>query len=399
MSMKLHKIFFLIPAFLIPFINSREVSGIPAFARKYQISCQVCHSPVPRLKPYGEEFAASGYRMTEYESPRYFINTGDDKLSLLRELPLAVRIDGIASYNGGNSGRFDFGAPSGVKLISGGELSDKLSYYFYFFMSEGGEIVGIEDAFLTYSNIFGTGINISAGQFQACDPFYKREIRLTLEDIAILTSVPGTSNASLKYERGIMADYEIPRLATGIVAELLNGNGIRNGGEEFLFDKDKYKNLLLYISQPLGRSFTIGLMGYLGKEVVSGAPVTLPSQIKMIGPVIKANFGEHFIINAQYILRTDSRIFDETLGTWGTGINTQGGYLEAIYTPRSDASKWYFTGLLNWVESDYDMLDYRSATFHVGHVLRRNVRLISEYTYLEGEDKYGKLSLGFVAAF
>ncbi|HOK26141.1 MAG TPA: hypothetical protein P5320_02605 [Bacteroidales bacterium] len=398
--MKINKIHLILVSCFVGLFVSGEASGIPAFARKYQISCQVCHSPVPRLKPYGEEFAASGYRMTEYESPRYFINTGDDKLSLLREVPLAVRVDGIASYNRGNSGKFDFGAPSGVKLLSGGELSDKLSYYFYFFMSEGGEIVGIEDAFLTYSNLFGTGINITAGQFQACDPFYKREIRLTLEDIAILTSVPGTCNASLKYERGIMADYEIPKLGTGVVVELINGNGIGNGGEELLFDKDKYKNLLLYISQPLGRSFTIGLMGYLGKEIVSGAPVTLTSNIKMIGPVIKANFNEHFIINAQYILRTDARIFDETLGTWGTGIDTQGGYLEAIFTPRGDASKWYFTGLLNWVESDYDMLDYKSATFHIGHVLRRNVRLISEYSYIdEPGDKYGKFSVGFVAAF
>jgi hypothetical protein len=32
--------------------------SIPAFARKYQISCQVCHSPaIPRLKAFGDEFA------------------------------------------------------------------------------------------------------------------------------------------------------------------------------------------------------------------------------------------------------------------------------------------------------------------------------------------------------
>lgn len=382
--------------FLAPCI---QTSAIPAFARKYQISCQVCHSPFPNLKPFGEEFAANGYRLTEYESPRYFINTGDDKLSLLRELPFAIRIDGVATYNSGKSGRFDFGAPSGVKLLSGGELSDKLSYYFYFFMSEGGSIVGVEDAFLTYNNLFGTGINVSAGQFQACDPFYKRELRLTLEDIAILRSVPGTSIVSLKYERGVFFDYEIPKLNTGIVAEILNGNGISEGGEKFLFDKDKYKNLLLYISQPLGKIFTLGLMGYLGKEVVASSLLTLPSQIKMAGPVLKANFNDHFLVNAQYILRTDDRIFDETPGIWRSAINTQGGYLEAIFAPRGDASKWYFTGLLNWVESDYDPLDYKSATLHLGHVLRRNVRLISEYTYLDGEEKYGKFSIGFVSAF
>ena len=80
-------------------------NAIPAFARKYQISCQVCHSPVmPRLKAFGDEFAGNGFRMTKYESPRYFIPTGDEKLSLFRELPLAIRMDGFASYNFDNEG-------------------------------------------------------------------------------------------------------------------------------------------------------------------------------------------------------------------------------------------------------------------------------------------------------
>jgi hypothetical protein len=38
-------------------------------------------------------------------------------------------------------------------------------------------------------------------------------------------------------------------------------------------------------------------------------------------------------------------------------------------------SKWYLTGLVNWVESDYDPLDYASATLHAGYLLRRNMRL------------------------
>ena len=88
------------------FSASNECIAIPAFARKYQISCQVCHSPaMPRLKAFGDEFAGNGFRLTEYESPRYFIQTGDDKLSLFRELPLAIRMDGFASYNFGNEGK------------------------------------------------------------------------------------------------------------------------------------------------------------------------------------------------------------------------------------------------------------------------------------------------------
>ncbi len=376
-----------------------DAGAIPAFARKYQVSCQVCHNPFPSLKPFGEDFAGDGYRMTEYEAPRYFIQTGDENLSLLRELPFAIRIDGIATFNSDAKGGFDFGAPSGVKLLSGGELSENLSYYFYFFMSEGGDIVGIEDAFLTYSNLFGTGINISAGQFQACDPFYKRELRLTLEDIAILQSVPGTSNASLKYERGIMLDYDIPKIGTGLVAEVLNGNGTGNGGEEFLFDKDKFKNVLFYLSQPLGKFLNIGFMGYFGREKLTMGPINTTSNIKMLGPVVNIDFNERLRINAQFIFRSDGRVYDEDSGFSMDNAGTSGGYLEAIVTPKGDRSKWYVTGLLNYVESDYHLLDYKSATINLGYLLRRNVRLLSEYSWIESEKNYGKLSLGFVAAF
>ena len=88
--------------------------------------------------------------MTKYESPRYFIHTGDEKLSLFRELPLAIRFDGFATYNFNNEGQSDFGAPFVLKILSGGEISDKLSYYFYFLFNERGAVAGIEDAFLMY---------------------------------------------------------------------------------------------------------------------------------------------------------------------------------------------------------------------------------------------------------
>ena len=39
-----------------------ELLAIPAFARKYNTTCKTCHSPFPYLKPYGDEFAANGFK-------------------------------------------------------------------------------------------------------------------------------------------------------------------------------------------------------------------------------------------------------------------------------------------------------------------------------------------------
>jgi hypothetical protein len=78
---------------------------------------------------------------------------------------------------------------------------------------------------------------------------------------------------------------------------------------------------------------------------------------------------------------------------------TNGGFAEVIFAPKGDMSKWYYTGLLNIVESDIDDLNYRSVTFHAGHLLRRNLRVVSEFTWKFSGVSYGKLSAGFVSAF
>ena len=384
---------------LLFFMPANKINSIPAFARKYQISCQVCHSPaMPRLKGFGEEFAANGFRLTEYESPRYFIPVGDDRLSLFRELPLAFRIDGFATYNFNNEGKADFGSPFVLKILSGGELSDKLSYYFYFLLNERGSIAGIEDAFLMYNDLFKTGITFYIGQFQASDPLFKSELRYTLEPYKIYDSKPGNSLASLKYERGVIFEKGFST-GTTLLAEIVNGSGIGEAGEGFVFDTDKHKNFLFRFSQEAGKNLIIGLFGYTGKEDLVGNSVPFTSKITMFGPDIKLNFEDKFVLNLQYVRRTDSEVFLGDLFTNAKDVLTSGGFAEVIYSPKGDMSKWYLTGLFNWVDSEIDEVDYSSATLHAGYLLRRNLRLVSEYTYKFSGTKYGKVSAGFVSAF
>ena len=40
-----------------------DAEAIPAFARKYQVNCNVCHVRWPRLNPFGERFLENGYQM------------------------------------------------------------------------------------------------------------------------------------------------------------------------------------------------------------------------------------------------------------------------------------------------------------------------------------------------
>jgi len=355
---------------------------------------------MPRLKAFGEEFAGNGFRLTEYESPRYFIQqVGDDRLSLFREMPLGIRMDGFATYNFNDAGQADFGSPFVLKILSGGELSDKLSYYFYFLLNERGSIAGVEDAFLMYHDLFNTGINFYIGQFQVSDPLFKGELRYTLEPYMIYSAAPGSSRVDMKYDRGIIFEKDIVATGTTLVGEIVNGCGIGEAGEGYLFDRDKYKNFMGRINQSIGKKLSVGLFGYYGKENLADTLGIFTNDIRMFGPDLVLNLDDKFVVNLQYVRRTDSDVFIESTGEVKPDILTHGTMAEVIYSPRGDMSTWYLTGLLNWVESDFDALDYRSATLHAGYLLRRNVRLVSEYTYKFSGTSYGKLSLGFVSAF
>ncbi|MFZ6032997.1 MAG: hypothetical protein ACOYVE_06760 [Melioribacter sp.] len=383
----------LILLFVLILFSAEFIYGIPAFARKYRMSCQTCHAPFPKLKPYGDEFAGNGFRLSDQEAPRYYINTGDDDLSLIRELPLAVRLEGYTTYNMNNSDKFDFTAPYILKLLSGGELSNKISYYFYFFFSERGEVAGIEDAFLMYNDLFGYDLDIYLGQFQVSDPLFKRELRLTLEDYSIYKAKPGYAKAALTYDRGLMITYGAPS-GTDIILEILNGNGIGEANNLKIFDDDKYKNVLLRISQDVNDNLRLGAFGYYGNdEIEDDFGYNFTNEFYSWGADFTLSYEQIWELNVQYLYRNDKQAT-----YFNNDIETQGGMAELIFSPRGDESKWYGVALFNWIDSEWNPLDYKTVTLSIGHLLNRNIRLIGECTY-NIKNEFAQFSLGIISAF
>ena len=137
------QIFVVLSLLALCVLVAQEAGAIPAFARKYNMSCLTCHQPFPKLKAYGEEFAGNGFQLPGKEPARAFRKTGDDWLLLMRELPLALRMDGFLRWRPQESGRSDFLTPYILKLLSGGSIAPDVSYYFYFFFSERGEVAWI----------------------------------------------------------------------------------------------------------------------------------------------------------------------------------------------------------------------------------------------------------------
>ncbi|MGB4703953.1 MAG: hypothetical protein WBI18_02585 [Candidatus Saccharicenans sp.] len=389
MARKIRNIILLL--IILCFITS-EALAIPAFARKYTMSCKVCHAPFPRLKPYGDEFAGNGFVIKDKETPRYYADTGDGLLSLLREIPIAIRFDGFLRFNNAGSKKIDFSSPFVIKLLSGGEIARNISYYLYFFFTERGEVAGLEDAFIMLNNLFKTDLDVYIGQFQVSDPLFKREVRLTYEDYQIYRVRVGNARANLTYDRGIMLTYGFPG-GPDLTFEVVNGLGLLPTDEVGSFDTDRYKNFMLRLSQDLGENLRAGAFGYLGKEK-QGPTV---DSLWMLGGDLTFSLPA-LELNLQYVERRDDNPF---FVPNPTRIATRGGFAELIYLPKGDDSRWYLTGLFNWVDSDQPDIRYTSAGIHYGYLIRRNMRATVEATYIFKSDrpKHFRLGLGLITAY
>lgn len=382
-------IIFTLSAFL------KEIYSIPAFARKYNMTCKTCHSPFPKLKSYGEDFAANGFALKDKDAPRYYIETGDDYLTLIRDFPLAVRIEGYVNYNQDKSEMTDFTGASVLKLISGGTITNDVSYYVYYIL-EDGDIGKIEDAFLFFNNLFGSEIDFSIGQFQVSDPIFKRELRLTREDYLIYKVRPGLSSIDLTYDRGIVLSYGMPT-NTDISFEIVNGSGIGAPFGNGNFDNDKYKNVFGRVLQDIADELRIGISGYYGNEVLDNAATLSQekNELWMAGADATIDISP-VELNVQYIMRNDNNPY--ALSTGQEEVKTSGGFAELIVRPDGDDSRIYGIALFNYIDSDENALDIKSGAVSLGYLLSRNIRFTGEYNY-NFTAEFGSIGVGFVTAF
>ena len=110
---------------LVALLCVMDAAAIPAFARKYKVSCTTCHAPFPRLKPYGEEFAGRGFVMEAGQEPaRATVDAGDELLQLPRELPLAIRVDAFGEWTPDADPQTQLQSPWVFKILTGGPVAD-----------------------------------------------------------------------------------------------------------------------------------------------------------------------------------------------------------------------------------------------------------------------------------
>lgn len=379
--------------------------AIPPFARKYRVSCSMCHAPAPRLTTFGERFAGNGFEMLPGEPPRDTVETADPLLRLPKEVPLGVRVDAYAQMHAPavrDRAAVDLQLPYSIKVLSGGPIAHKISYYMYFFLSERGEVKGLEDAYLQFTDIGGSGISVIVGQYQISDPLFKRELRLEYEDYQAYRVRVGDAMADLTYDRGIMASFS-PWEGGDVVVEILNGTGLLGAGASRQYDRDDWKNFVARYSHDFG-PVRLGGFGLFGVEEQRG----VRNHIRILGPDLTMAVGPNVELNLQYLRRTDDRPFFDTLdGARNTTVDA--AFAELIWAPGGPAGRLFVTGLYNRVSSDEPVFTvrqgesgflqrYHSGAAGLSYLLSRNLRASGEAQW-DIEREQARIVAGVTAAF
>jgi hypothetical protein len=257
---------------------SSSALAMPAFARQYEMSCNVCHAAVPRLNGFGEQFRDANMRLPGWRE-KVALETHDEMLALPKTFPVALRMQAyvqgrqaeeIDPLTGptGNGAQADFQAPYLLKLLSGAPLSDHISYYFYMIFAEKGEngTVLVEDAWFRHDDLFGSGVAAQLGQFQVGELMFPRETRMTFQDFMAYRM------AGITYDRGVTFDRGFGPVDVAIGA--VNGNGIeQNFGinspgyrrPDRMFDNDTRKSVFSRVGTNVG-PVRAGAFGLAGKQ-------------------------------------------------------------------------------------------------------------------------------------
>ncbi len=308
-------------------VSAQAARAVPAFARKYQTSCQTCHVAYPKLNTFGQAFRVLGYRMpgeTEAQVKRPDVALGAPaykrawpKAVWPGAIPSSVPISIASEFLVQNSSRLEDGEiekvkneflfPSEVALILAGTAGENISYFGEIGFSravEGGVIeneVEVEhfDVRLVRPIRGSIAFNVKIGAFQPeLVSTFDHARRLTVANYDSMFSVnpiglEGAESVGGSGDHGGGAGLSLPTIATGfefygvIRGRLFWTAGLVNGlgpGEE-TFDGNSGKDVYGRLSYKWGglavdgsnsesyagssknwreRSFSVGAFGYSG---------------------------------------------------------------------------------------------------------------------------------------
>ena len=375
----------------------RDAQAIPAFARKYDFACNVCHVPgFPKLNDFGNVFRDQGYQLgTDGDLPTFeALGKGFWPVSLRTTVGYQVanlRVDGQALATSG----FGF---TGLDVLSFGTLARNLSFGIVYTPGLGdagfgtGNSLGdsnLESAFVRLMNLerFVGGAsntywaNLRVGKFELDLPFSEKRAPTLNTPFVMYHYIPGTPYAATiggitpgpaftNANAFALGDNQPGIELTGIKRTDLTGGyfryslaGLTTNGGSFGDSGGRSAYFYGHVTQSFG-GYGIVAGQRIGAFVVAGnAPTQCPASLsggcagtgaltqgepfRRVGVDASLTYGGQWNLFGAWMFGNDSSNLFTTVGP-AQNAHWNGGFVELNYNP-IQLPKWLFIYRFDWI--------------------------------------------------
>ncbi len=398
-------VFFFLLGFYVP-----DSHAIPPFARKYQVSCSLCHKPPPRLNEFGEAFRLAGFRIPDGEEiyikskpvalePEAFKKIWPKQIypTNIPGLPpvgFRVLLDAEIDVGGESGARSTFKFPDEVEILTAGSFGDNASFHAEMEF-EDGETSTVP--WIRFEKIFGTSLlNLKAGVVGGHTfglPGALDSERITRHHYLYVDwRMPGAAGLSTRNRFRIRSGQPGLEL-TGYKRNWKYALGVVNGNDGSIRDNNSAKDGFFQFaakvggigydgSKPGGKNFwsknslQMGLFSYWGRAKIENITDTKTDNFYRLGPDIRFR-NTMFDLGGGYLYGKNNRPFGALNSS---SVDSHGWYAEAIYhiLPWLDGTLRY-EGLRVDIPTAIGTDDDRDRFIpSISALIRANIRLILE---------------------
>lgn len=379
----IQKIFF---GFLLMLFFAQTASAIPAFTRKYEMSCSSCHNAFPQLNQFGREFKEAGYRMESRKG-------NEKKIGKSLFLDSNLGLSGILigrPYDKKHSGDDKARAVHEVEIIVAGVLGRQWSGYFEI---EAEDETGFEPEFspavLTYHLNKKVNVQMVYGPMFWADPygFLGDHYRLTRGHVSVIDQGFGGADASgkLRSTRQNVGVYGRP---TDRFFYNVNISGVSGDAEG-----ENSQNYNFRVAYDIADGAMIGAFGVDGEDELTGL------DFDRFGIDFSVDVGDGRIQGA-YTKASDDLDSSGTLSVDNEALSIQALY---VFTDESFKPTWVPLLRYDTYEKNDGADEYKELTFNLGYYFEENVKVYFEYwdrmdapTTAQEDDRF---TVQFVVAF
>lgn len=375
--------------------TAADAQAIPAFARKYKLGCNACHTVYPQLSRFGRDFRDNGFRMPD--EIQAFLKkvppappaqgapaaTEDFWSFIPDQIPFSIQAKFHDAINPKGDVKSDFQIEE-LQLQSGGTFTPRISYYLHHHLVEEGGPGTLYTGWVRFNNLLGSDwLNVTVGQIELPLSFSPEIERLSSFEYLAFARQLGANTFNLGTPQLGVQVFGQSERGTKLWAGVVNGTGLANNDATQTFDSNNFKDVYARVGQELGEHFVGGFV-YYGRASATGQDVgAFDDRFVRAGADAFVNLRKVIVYGTALYGRDDNPLGTGDRRTFFGGFAEGDGYFNdrTIATLRVDAVHQQLPAVFAAAEGDTLLFRVNTVAVTPGlqFLPRPNVKLAFEY--------------------